>query len=224
MAPAVLAERELLTWEARDLKPATAPACCSDDGGHEALEGEHAEGILEGKKDSLPAKVSTAEGVGDREEGREKEGALRGVTAMEKKLSPETMTPSMKVLQRGASSLLRFLVAVSMRQASLVGATGSQDARSQAPASKAPSRVKDTRQAARGGQKLSSSKTSEIRTASGGAAGGLVSATALPMPQTRQRSMYGTPLKEMQMHVDNLHQVRLRDMQYTTPPLRHVLL
>lgn len=210
MAPAVLAERELLTWEARDLKPATAPPSCGDDGGHGALKGQQAEGNLaEGKEESLAAKVSTAEGVRDREEDREEEGARRprGVIPMEKTLSPETMAPSMKVLQRGASSLLRFLVAVSMRQASLAGSTGSQGARSQAPASKAPSRVKDMRQPARGGQKLSSSQASEIRTASGGAADGLVSATALPMPQTRERSMYGTPLKEMQMHVDNLHQV-----------------
>lgn len=222
MAPAVLAEREVMMREARDLKPATAPPACGDDGDQEALGEGQVEGKLEERKDQKPAaKVTCTEGVGKIEDGEE-EGAHRhqGGAAAAKKVSPETMTPSMKVLQRGASSLLRFLVAVSMRQASLTGAPGSQDTRSQTPTNEAPGRAEDTsrRQAARSGPKLSNSKGSTRR--STGATSGLVSATALPMPQTRERSMYGTPFKEMQMHVDNLHQVTLRNVQHTTPPLR----
>lgn len=222
MAPAVLAERELMTREARDLKAATAPPVSSDDGDQEAPEKGMVEDKLEkGVEEKLAAKVTCAEGVGkvkDREEERAHRHRHRGGAAVEKKVSPETMTPSMKVLQIGASSLLRFLVAVSMRQASLTGAPGSQDARSQAPTNEASGRAEDTsrRQAARSEQKLSncnaSSSTRRRRRKSTGATNGLVSATALPMPQTRERSMYGTPFKEMQMHVDNLHQVTLRNL------------
>ena len=215
MAPAVLAERELMMREARDLKLATASPVSSDDGDQEALEEGKMKGKLEeGKEEKLAAKVTSLEGVGRKVEDREEEGAHRhwGRAAVEK-VSPETMAPSMKLLQRGASSLLRFLVAVSMRQASLAGAPGSQDASPQAPANEAPSRAEDSsrRQAARGGPKLSNSKASGMRRSIGGTSG-LVSATALPMPQTRERSMYGTPFKEMQVHLDNLHQVTLRNM------------
>lgn len=215
MAPAVLAERELMTREARDLKAATAPPVSSDKGDQEAPEEGMESKLEEGKKEKLAAKVTCAEGVkkaGNREGG----GAHRhrGGAAVEK-VSPETIMPSMKVLQRGASSLLRFLVAVSMRQASLTGAPGSPDARSQAPRNEAPGRAEDTSspQAARSGPKLSNSRAStRRRRRSTVATGGLVSATALPLPQTRERSIYGTPFEEMQMHVDNLHQVTLCNM------------
>ncbi|CAN0570987.1 unnamed protein product, partial [Ectocarpus sp. 12 AP-2014] len=115
----------------------------------------------------------------------------------QKEITPQMMVPSMRVLQRGASSLLRFLVAVSMRQAPLASSVRPEEVGLQASINE--EQPEDTRQIERGGQERSSPNVD------GGTA---AAAAAAALPATRERSMYGTPLKQMQMHVDNLHQVR----------------
>lgn len=182
----VLAERELLQREARDLNP--ADNICVD---HvdETAEEEKAEGDLAEEKEPTAEEktVDSAKELGGQTEhvpGKQ----------VQKEIASEMMVPSMKVLQRGASSLLRFLVAVSMRQASLAGSVESGEGGVQNSPDEAPSGPEDARHVARGAQEQSSSKVD------GGAA-------AAALPPARERSMYGTPLTQMQTHVDTLHQV-----------------
>lgn len=182
----VLAERELLKREAQGLNP--ADKTCVDDGDDTAKE-EKTEGDLAEKKEPT-AEESTVNSGGAL--GGQNEDVL-GKHA-QNEIASEMMVPSMKVLQRGASSLLRFLVSVSMRQASLAGSVGSEEDRVQVSPDEVQSAPEDARQAARGTQEQSGSKAD-----SGAAAAG--------PPPTRERSMYGTPLKQMQTHMDTLHQV-----------------
>lgn len=199
MAPAVLAERELLQRDlrSRNLKPEEMRF--GDDSDMAADEEKKEGALAEEKEPNLEDHAGGAvEQLTDDSE-RDPDDAL-GEPVHE--LSPDMMMPSMKVLQRGASSLLRFLVAVSMRQASLASVIGSEQGL-HCSLDDAPSRAEDARQVPRGGQET-------LNTPGKGAdrTGSLAAAVAW-MP-TRERSMYGTPFKQMQMHVDNLHQVNIR--------------
>lgn len=182
----VLAERELLQREARDLNPADNTCVDHSD---ETAEEEKSEGSLAEEKE--PTAGEKTVGSGEEFEGQTEHVLGKHVR---NEITTEMMVPSMKVLQRGASSLLRFLVAVSMRQASLAGSVESEEAGVQVSRDEAPSSPEDARRVARGAQERSSSKVDS-------------GAAAAVLPPTRERSMYGTPLKQMQTHVDTLHQV-----------------
>lgn len=185
----VLAERELLQREARDLNP--ADKICID---HidETAEEEKAEGDLAEEKEPTSEEKTV-------DSGRDLGGQTEHVVGkhVQKEIASEMMVPSMKVLQRGASSLLRFLVAVSMRQASLAGSVDSEEGGVQISPDEAPSAPEDARQVARGAREQSNSKVD--------------GAAAAVLPPARERSMYGTPLTQMQTHVDTLHQVSYRN-------------
>lgn len=182
----VLAERELLQREVRNLNP--ADDTCVDHSDKTAEE-EKTEGELaEEKVPTAEEKTSDSGG----EIGAETDHVLG--KHVQNEIASEMMVPSMKVLQRGASSLLRFLVAVSMRQASLGGSVESEEGAVQVSPGEAPSAPEDAGQVARRAQEQSRSKVD-----SGEA--------AAVLPPTRERSMYGTPLNQMKTHVDTLHQV-----------------
>lgn len=131
-----------------------------------------------------------------------------------KSISPEALYPSSKMSQLGAASLLRFLVAISMRQAAPSsigpgdepGSGGDQDGRSSAQARGA---VRGAQQGVRGKEGMMGGRSGPAPPA-GNAGQGVSSirgAETVLMPPTRERSMYGTPFKEMRTHVDSLHQV-----------------
>lgn len=187
IAPAVLAERELLQREAQDLNPAVSnPDADVDvdvDQDEETVGEEKAEGALAEEKEA---------NRGDDTMEKQSEYLL----GRQKEITPEMMVPSMKMLQRAASSLLRFLVAVSMRQASLarsIDSARSEEVRVQGSRDKVPSTPGDSRPMGRGQER--STPKADVGTA------------VAVLPPTRERSMYGTPLKQMQTHVDILHQV-----------------
>ncbi len=188
IAPVVLAERELLQREAQDLNPAVSDVDVDADADADADQDEE---IAEEKTEGAVAEEKEAN-AGDDTVEKQSEYLL----GHKKEITPEMMVPSMKMLQRGASSLLRFLVAVSMRQASLarsVDSARSEEARLQSSRDKVPSTPGDSRPVGRG-QERSTPKAD-------------VGAVVAVLPPTRERSMYGTPLKQMQTHVDILHQV-----------------
>lgn len=188
VAPAALAERELFKREARNVK---AVAIDFDDieeaANEDKIEGE----LMEKKEADEEGDIGTA---GKLAEGSQLDGDHASVEVKYKELSPETMVHSMKVLQRGASSLLRFLVAVSMRQASLATLTGPEGSEIQRSPDDAPNRTACVRQPA---SPKSQGRPSRADRRS----------VAPLIPPTRERSMYGTPFKDMQTHVDSLHQV-----------------
>lgn len=197
VAPAVLAERGLLQRKEWDLKPAALRGVGGSD---DAANEEKTEGELVEEKE--PNFEDDSFGIVGLLGQRKKRGANHARwKPLQKALSPEMMMSSMKVQQRGASSLLRFLVAVSMRRAPLAGMTGSEDDLREGPRPEAPGRADAVRQVAASGQ-LSNPEV-DRRTGTDR----LATATVLPIPPTRERSMYGTPLKQMQTHVDGLHQV-----------------
>lgn len=189
----VLAERKLLQQKAQDASPADKNCVDLDD---ETTDERKTEGELAEEKEHNPGDDSDMVGSGNGGLfGEQSEHALEHVLEqhVQKDITPENMAPSMRVLQRGASSLLRFLVAVSMRQASTARPVESGEVGLQASRDKAPRPPEDGRQAVREGQ--------EGPTKAGDGAAVAV------LPPTRERSMYGTPLKQMQAHVDTLHQV-----------------
>lgn len=192
ISPAVLAERTLLQREAQDLSPAEEKEKNVDDG-DETTDEEKAEGGLAEEKERSPMDDGTA--PSESHLGEQAEAGPIDHAQEQKEITPQMMVPSMRVLQRGASSLLRFLVAVSMRQAPLASSVGPEEVGLEASSNEERRQPEDTRQIERGGQERSSPD------ADGGAA-------AAALPPTRERSMYGTPLKQMQTYVDNLHQVR----------------
>ncbi|CAM9107710.1 unnamed protein product, partial [Ectocarpus fasciculatus] len=213
ISPAVLAERQLLQREAQDLNPAEEKGKnADDDDGDETADEKKTEGGLAEEKERSPMDgdddtVPSAGHLGERAEAGPIENA-------QKEITPQMMVPSMRVLQRGASSLLRFLVAVSMRQAPLASSVGPEEVGLQASSNEEPRQPEDTRQIERGGQERSSPNVD------GGAA-------AAALPPTRERSMYGTPLKQMQTHVDNLHQdvfdLILRELRLGALSLEHIV-
>ena len=199
IAPVVLAERELLQREAQDTHPAAGDGDSDGHGrghgrghGHvdqDTVEEEKAEGVLTEEKEA---------NSGDDAVKKQSEYVLgpHGQT----EITPEMMVPSMKMLQRSASSLLRFLVAVSMRQASLapsIDSARSEEVPSQSSRDKVPTAPGGSRPPVVRGQERSTPKAD-------------VGAVVSVLPPTRDRSMYGTPLKQMQTHVDSLHQVSCR--------------
>lgn len=184
----VLAERELLQQKAQHAVPADEQCVDQVD---ETADEQKTEGELAEEKAHNPGDGSDMAGIGNgRLVGEHAEHVVEAIT-------PEKMAPSMRVLQRGASSLLRFLVAVSMRQASTERPVESGEVGLEASRDKAPGQPEDGRQAVRGQE--------EPTKADGGAA-------VAVLPPTRERSMYGTPLKQMQAHVDSLHQVTYVDL------------
>lgn len=182
MSPAVLAERELLKQEAKDAKAQEAivststPSWTDFDVFGESLEEKVEIDVAEEKGCDHDVGVHAAA------------EPLSGG-----KVSPEAMVPSLKVLQRGAMSLLRFLLIVSMRQASLPLATRDSSGG-------ASNRVKGIREDRE-------QDGSEERRAEGGAKS--TRSEMMLIPPTRDRSMYGTPVEQMRTHMENLHQVRL---------------
>lgn len=179
----VLAERELLQQKAHE--------CVDQD--EETTDERKAEDELAEEKEHNPG--DDCDMVGGGNGGLVGEQSEHVIEQVQDDITPEKMAPSVRMLQRGASSLLRFLVAVSMRQASTArpvsGEVGSQASRDEA---RRP--AEDGRSAVRGGKERSAK-------ADDGAA-------VAALPPTRERSMYGTPLKQMQEHVDSLHQVIYR--------------
>ncbi|CAM9591597.1 unnamed protein product, partial [Scytosiphon promiscuus] len=186
IAPVVLAERKLLQRERHDPRFTQSDFC--DDNGETADE-EKDEGRLAEEKESSPGNT-TAGGEAPLQE-RAEQFPHKHMHA----ITPEMMVPSMKLLQRGASSLLRFLVAVSMRHAPLARAVNnsSEEVGLQGSRDEASSPSHEARSVARGAQERSSPKSDD-------------GVAAAVLPPTRERSMYGTPLVQTQKHVDNLHQ------------------
>lgn len=201
MAPAVLAERELLQREARDQELLVERL--SGNGEEEADEKKTEGEVSESKERDGGSPVVGV--VGRLAQPYEMGLPPSRPEAVYEQVSTEMLIPSMKLLQRGASSLLHFLVSVSMRQASLTTVSGSEEPRLQGSPNDTASRAEDARLVTGGGQELLSPKGAER-------AGGndtTPASTPLSMPPTRERSMYGTPLKQMQTHADSLHQVML---------------
>lgn len=174
----VVAERELLQRQRHDLTG-------------EAAEEEKYEGRYAEEKEPTPGGGTVGR------EGQLHEETEQVLRKHAHNVTPEMLVPSMKLLQRGASSLLRYLVAVSMRQAPLARSVDgrSEEVGLQASRDEAACPSDEARPVARGAPEQSSPK------ADNGAA-------AAALPPTRERSMYGTPLVQMRKHVDNLHQVR----------------
>lgn len=201
MAPAVLAERELLQREPREEKLLVERL---DGSGEEVVDEEKTEGEMSESKER--DRGNPVVGVVGRHAQPFKVGSPHSrPEAVHELESMEMLIPSMKLLQRGASSLLRFLVSVSMRQATLTTIAGSEEPELQGSPNETASRPEDARLAGAAGKELLSPKGTERP---GGDATTLAS-TPLSMPPTRERSMYGTPLKQMQTHADSLHQVML---------------
>lgn len=181
IAPAVLAERELLMQESRHIQTAL-------DSDNSVSVGDKAKAYTAEEKemnvDERAPRVSEKPFIPTARSGHSAEG----------------MVPTMKVMQRGALSLLRFLVAVSMRQASLAAEARSDESATQRSVEDASSGANDVRHGAREDHVSGATATEHdgrrrART------------TVLPIPPTRERSMYGTPFKEMQTYADSLHQV-----------------
>lgn len=191
IAPVVLAERELLQKKARkaSLADEDKDDCVVDQ--QEAADERKTEGEVVEEKEHNPGDDGDVVVCGNG--GLAGEHSKHVLEQVQKDFPPENMAASMKVLQRGASSLLRFLVAVSMRQASTARPVEVGEDGLQASRDKAPRPPEDGHQVLRGGQE-------EPAKADNGAA-------VAVLPPTRERSMYGTPLKQMQAHVDSLHQV-----------------
>lgn len=191
----VLAERELLQQKAQNASPAAENGVDQHD---ETADERKTEGDLAEEKEHNPGDDSDMANIGNGGGGFVGERPEHVLEQVQTDITPEKMAPSMRVLQRGASSLLRFLVAVSMRQASTERLVESEEVGLQGSRDKAPGQPEDGHQAVRGGQEGPTK-------VDGGAA-------VAVLPPTRERSMYGTPLKQMQAHVDSLHQVTYQDM------------
>lgn len=205
MDPAVLAERDLLEQQAQNVKPAVALLGSDSEA---AADEEKTEGEQEEEKRPNPG-----------------DGAVRHLRQLEHTcgepahvdLSPEVMMPSMKLMQRGAWSLLRFLVAVSMRQASLAGVAESETSGLEGPPDDRRNGAEGVSQGAREGVReglLDPKAEGRAR----GVGRKKVAAVVGLRPPTRERSMYGTPFKQMQTHVDNLHQVKIETQYFVNLP------
>eukprot|EP00903_Cladosiphon_okamuranus_P019656 g18070.t4 len=209
IAPVVLAERELLQQQAQNVNPAYENSVDQHD---ETAAERKTEGELAEEKEDNPEDDSDMAGIDNGGlVGEHPEHVLEHAQVQEDVITPEKMAPSMRVLQRAASSLLRFLVAVSMRQASTERRVESGGVGLQASRDKGPGQPEDGRRAVRGQERPTK--------ADGGAA-------VAVMPPTRERSMYGTPLEQMQAHVDSLHQdifdLILRELRLGALTLEHI--
>lgn len=186
----VLAERELLQQQAQNASPADENGVDQHD---ETADERKTEDEVAEEKEDNPGDDSDMAGIGNGElVGEHPKRVMEHDQVQKDIITPEKLAPSMRVLQRAASSLLRFLVAVSMRQASTERPVESREVGLQASRDKGPGQPEDGRQVVRGQEGPTK--------ADGGAAVSV-------LPPTRERSMYGTPLKQMQAHVDSLHQV-----------------
>lgn len=191
VAPAVLAERERLRQEA------------SEGPFRDAALGEGTKHVAGGDKTD----GGQGEGKGEQVQTRRSGGPSDSRAHHFESLSPEAVAPSIKKLQAGASSLLRFLVAVSMRQATPAAVyTPQEGVMRESARNGSPSRVEGRRQVAREHGKRSTPSTQTPVVGDGGTAAGVSVASSIP--PTRERSMYGTPFQHMQTHVDSLHQVQ----------------
>lgn len=195
----VLAERELLQQKSQNASPTDENGVDQHD---ETADERKTEGDLAEEKEHNPGDDSDMANIGNG--GLVVERPEHVLEQGQTEITPEKMAPSMRVLQRGASSLLRFLVAVSMRQASTERLAQPEEVGLQGSDEKAPGQPEDGRPAVRGGQEGAAK-------ADGGAA-------VAVLPPTRERSMYGTPLKQMQAHVDSLHQVTHRAIKLSGSP------
>lgn len=204
VAPAVLAERERLQREVQQAKK-EMPICGDNHG--DAVDEQTADGDLADEKEPDPVEGRTID-VSKQVFPQTKSSvdALHLKDA-EFELPPAALVPSLKEMQRGASSLLRFLMAVSMRQALPAAVAGRSDGGLQQPTGNAsPRRVEDGRPVAGENEKL---VTPTGRVKMTGTDGTAAASAVNPMLPTRERSIYGTPFKHMQTHVDNLHQVNV---------------
>lgn len=204
MAPAVLVERKRLRQEVPCVT--RLDLAHGEDSGGLGVKGEaNADNKLSEKE-----KVHTRDAAIDvtaQQPGLQESGPEDTNAKPSEPFSPEMMAPSMKGLQRGASSLLRFLVAVSMRQATPAAVSRPQEGgRPNSRRDSSPSRGEGVHQVTRGDEKrVSPSACDRIIGEGDETAAGAVVASA--MQPTRERSMYGTPFQHMQTHVDSLHQV-----------------
>ncbi|CAN0592046.1 unnamed protein product, partial [Ectocarpus sp. 12 AP-2014] len=136
--------------EAQDLSPAEEKEKNVVDDGDQTAGEEKTEGGLAEEKERSPMDDDTA--PAERHLGEQVEAGP--IHHAQKEITPQMMVPSMRVLQRGASSLLRFLVAVSMRQAPLASSVRPEEVGLQASINE--EQPEDTRQIERGGQERSS--------------------------------------------------------------------
>lgn len=211
VSPAVLAERELLKQEAQDAKAQEAlvnnktSSWADFDVFGESLEEKVEADVPEEKDFDHDVGVHvTAEQLS---KGTTRSGDTR-VGQVYAELPPEAVIPSLKVLQRGAMSLLRFLLTVSMRQASLSETPVTRDS-----SGESSNRVKGRE---RDGSVISGGE----RRADGGTTA--TRSKMLMIAPTRERSMYGTPVEQMRTHMENLHQVsalRLSLRSYDPPEI-----
>lgn len=127
--------------------------------------------------------------------------------------SVEALAPSMKMLQRGAWSLLRFLVAISMRRATPSTLAANEEfGLRRHPHGDAPNLGEGAHQATRDKDESVASSVRVTATGTIGTTANTNATRSVLMPPTRERSTYGTPFKQMRMHVDSLHQVKLSEV------------
>lgn len=197
MGSAVLAERERMQQARSDDENASAYGCRTEDG---AGTEEKEEGVVE-------AKMATFDELADRDilDWIPSDGGVAGESEW---ISWEMLAPSMKVMQRGASSLLRFLVVISMRQAAsaTVAAPGEHGMR-ESPVGDSRRQDGDAHRIARDNDRLAT-PSSVAPAGSKGAASSTNPVQGVILPPTRERSMYGTPFEHMRTHVESLHQVK----------------
>ncbi|CAM9363981.1 unnamed protein product [Discosporangium mesarthrocarpum] len=128
-------------------------------------------------------------------------------------VAPGALEPTLKLLRQGACSLLRFLIAVSVRQT---------PAASLADSTSHPVQPEDSRSGHGGGFTFGgTTHTTDLGTGTG------ARSMPLPPPPTRERSIYGTPLRLMQTHADSLHQdlfdLILRELRLGAMCLGHIV-
>lgn len=208
MSPAALAERKRLQQEFdRDDKMETKTAVHADagDAGDEINLGPS---DADGAEGADTVHVPSSEGIrpcdGPQDQVCTPCTAV-GSEAVHEFVPIKTVTSTFnrKMLQSGATSLLRFLMSVCIRQAppSPRRQSHEQNAGERATLPDG-ARTTDERLRAAKAQKSTLSPL-------GDAAGTTKSSTGaeVPLAPTRQRSTYGTPLSLSRMHVDSLHKV-----------------